>query len=154
VADGAIAAIRLPPGLDGLHIKTSGSHDRVSISTLDFRPRAATLAVDPLTFDVLTIKNIGSVIVLGTVDARPTSAGRRSARACMGSTGMVAARSQRLARQDPLIAQGGRKSASADLLAELDAECKRLPLLGRSVPRTEPNKAREEGNDVVTFWSV
>ena len=72
----------------------------------------------------------------------------------MGSTGMVAARSQRLARQERLIAHGGQKSASADLLAELDAECKRLALLGRSVRRTEPNKAREEGNDVVTFWSV
>jgi len=59
-----------------------------------------------------------------------------------------------IGRQDRLIAHGGRKSASADLLAELDAECKRLLLLGRSVPRTEPNKAREEGNDVVTFWNV
>ena len=54
----------------------------------------------------------------------------------------------------PIDRAGGRKSASADLLAELDAECKRLALLGRSVRRTEPNKAREEGNDVVTFWSV
>jgi hypothetical protein len=70
----------------------------------------------------------------------------------MGSTGMVAARSQRLARQE--IAHGGRKSKLRRILAELDAECKRLPLPGRSVPRTEPNKAREEGNDVVTFWSV
>jgi hypothetical protein len=72
----------------------------------------------------------------------------------MGSTGMVAARSQRLARQDRLIAHGGRKSKLRRILAELDAECKRLPLLGRSVPRTEPNKAREEGDDVVTFWGV
>src|SRR5262245_64725085 len=33
-----------------------------------------------------------------------------------------------------------------DALPILDAECTRLLLLGRSVPRTEPNKAREEGD--------
>jgi hypothetical protein len=53
-----------------------------------------------------------------------------------------------------LIAHRGRKSKLRRILAELDAECRRLPLLGRSVPRTEPKRAREEGNDVVTNWSV
>ena len=52
------------------------------------------------------------------------------------------------------IDRARRAEVGFGLLAELDAECKRLPLLGRSVRRTEPNKAREEGNDVVTFWSV
>ena len=64
VADGAIAAIRLPPSLDGLHIKISGSKDRLSISTLGFRPQAETLDSDPLTFDVSTIENTGLVIAL------------------------------------------------------------------------------------------